>query len=88
MIQSPWVTFTCSADSEKFKGKKCEIDKLNVKMSVNKNINIDYNKYQKVPSDTQFELNSNKFMSSNVSPIVFCFYLIMYAHFKCFAGIN
>lgn len=70
-IQSPWVTFTCSADSEKFKGKKCEvlceIDKLNVKMSVNKNINIDYNKYQKVPSDTQFELNSNKFMSSNVS---------------------
>lgn len=49
--------------------KLYEIDTLNVKMSVNKNINIDYKKYEKVPSDTQFELNSNKFMSSNVSPL-------------------
>ncbi|XP_037042305.1 calcium-transporting ATPase type 2C member 1 isoform X1 [Bradysia coprophila] len=32
-------------------------------MSVNKT--IDYTQYQKVPSDSQFELNSNKFMSSN-----------------------
>lgn len=44
-------------------------------MSVNKNINIDYTKYQKVPSDSQFELNSNKFMSSNVSH---CFLLSLH----------
>lgn len=55
--------------------KFCEINKLNVKMSVNKNIQIDYTKYQKVPSDTQFELNSNKFMSSNVSHRFFFFLL-------------